>query len=791
MRGVHVLFLPYPSHGHVTPTLPVARELVARGHRVTYAVTDAVADAPVHIGASVIRYGSPLMSTTRPPDEWVDDEVGRAFLQYISEITATTAVIEEQLAGDPPDRIAYDSTVWAPGRVLGRKWAVPACQLLPVFASNEAYSLMAAQVEHADHPQLAEDHPAVRRFRELMAEFLAGHGIDPAETDAITAGKGERSVVFLPRSVQPCGETFGDDHAFVGPCLTEESTEDQAGDWAPPGDGKPVVFVSLGTVVNDHPEFFRTCAEAFAGTDWHVVVATGGEADAGAFGANFAVRPWLPYGAVLPHADVFVSQAGMGSIMRAGYHQTPLVVVPYQPEQRINAARVVELGLGRRLDPAKLTAEALREAVFAVAGDTAVRDRLRRLRADIDLAGGAARAADFITAGDPVELPRTRSDPFDPPDGYRALGTVHPLSFPRGREGWLVTGHAEAKAVLADPRFSHRGELLASPLPPPFPLPPGDHPAPAAEPGAFNKMDPPRHTRYRRLAGHHFSPRKADERAPEIAKAAGELLDAMAARGAPADLVRDYARPLPARIIFDLLGVPGEIRAPLQDNLDVIMRLSLTLEELVESVRVVGDLLDELVAGKGYGPGILDDLARGGQLDGTELRNIAWALLGGGTDTTSNMIALGTLALLEHPAQLEKLRAEPRLTADAVEELLRYLTISQFGASRCALEDVTVGGHRVKAGQTVVVALPAANRDPARFPSPDRLDLSRDARGHLAFGHGVHKCIGQYLARVTLRVAYPALFDRFPGLRLSVPLGELRLRDDMDHYGVHELPVEW
>ncbi len=395
---------------------------------------------------------------------------------------------------------------------------------------------------------------------------------------------------------------------------------------------------------------------------------------------------------------------------------------------------------------------------------------------------------------EPIAIPRTRACPFDPPDGYREparQAPIHRLSFPRGQDGWLVTGHTEAKAVLADSRFSHRSELLASPLPPPFPLPEGEHPVPAAEPGAFNKMDPPNHTHYRRLIGHHFSPRRAQEQIPLIAKAADELLDAMSDRGGPLDLIREFARPLPARIIFDSLGVPGEMRDPLQDNLDTIMRLSMTMQELIDAVSIVAELLDKLVTEKRYAPGILADLAAGGALDHTELRNIAWALLGGGTDTTSNMIGLGVLALLAHPDQLELLRARPDLIDNAVEELLRYLTISQFGASRCALEDLTVGGRRISAGETVVVALPAVNRDAGQFDSPDRLDITRDARGHLGFGHGVHKCIGQYLARATLRVAYPALFDRFPGLRLNVPIGAIRTREDMDHYGVHELPITW
>ncbi|MBV9315157.1 MAG: cytochrome P450 [Pseudonocardia sp.] len=396
----------------------------------------------------------------------------------------------------------------------------------------------------------------------------------------------------------------------------------------------------------------------------------------------------------------------------------------------------------------------------------------------------------------PISLPRARGCLFDPPDAYHALtesAALHPLRFPLADDGWIVTQHAAAKVVLGDSRFSHRNELIASPLPPPFPLPPGTPISPPpAEPGAFNKMDPPEHTRYRRLVGGWFSARAAERLIPAIEDTARELLAAMVEHGAPADLVRLYARPLPARVIFDFLEVPEDIREPLHNSLDVLMRLRMSLEELIEAVTVATELLDELARGKmtEHGGGMLGELAQRG-LDVLEVRNVAWALLGGGTDTTANMIGLGVISLLEHPDQLESLRNKPELLDNAIEELLRYLTISQFGASRTATEDLEVFGHPVRAGQTVVVALPAVNRDPRVFPEPDRLDLARSTRGHLAFGYGVHKCIGQYLARATLRVAYPALFERFPELRLAVPLHQLAMRDDMDHYGVHEIPVRW
>jgi cytochrome P450 len=420
----------------------------------------------------------------------------------------------------------------------------------------------------------------------------------------------------------------------------------------------------------------------------------------------------------------------------------------------------------------------------------------------VDTARDDAVRADAVRAdavrADAVDLPRERGCPFDPPTDYRRLaaaGPVHPLRMPRGGTGWLVTEHALGRSVLTDRRFSHRRDLLHSPLPPPFPLPP-DAPAtaPPPEPGAFGMMDPPDHTRYRRLVAAWFSDRRAQETEPAIATVAALQLAELRAQGEPADLVRHFARPLPARVIFDQVGVPEEVRAPLQDNLDTILRLEMTLDEMIDAVTVVGEILDELaataLAGRGL-PGMLADFAAGGELDATELRNVAWALLGGGTDTSGNMIALGTVALLEHPGQLDLLRGRPELIDNAVEELLRYLTISQFGASRTALEDLELAGQRVSAGQTVVVALPSANRDPGRFDDPDRLDLERNPGGHLAFGWGVHKCIGQYLARVTLRVAFRTLLAEMPALRLAVPAADLRMRHDTDHYGVHEVPVAW
>ena len=394
-RGRHVLVLPYPSWGHVLPTLGLARELLRRGHRVTYAVDGGpIADRVAAAGARTVPYGSPLMSTTRAPETWTDDAVGRALVQYMRELAATTGELERRLGGDAPDILLYDCTVWAPGRVLGRTWRRPTLQLFPVFASNEHWSLMRSQVEDADHPELPADHPAVAEARAVMDGFLAARGIDPAELDALVAGRDEHALVLLPRALQPAGETFDDTYAFVGPC-----DERVPGSWSPPGDpALPLVLVSLGTVVADRPDFYRYCVDELAGLPRRVALVAGDVPVAVPDSARerITVERWLDYDRALPQASVFVSQAGMGSILAAGRHGVPLVTVPFQPEQRVNANRVAEMGLGRHLPADQLVPGALREAVLAATAEPGPAQAVARLGREIAAAGGPARAADVV-----------------------------------------------------------------------------------------------------------------------------------------------------------------------------------------------------------------------------------------------------------------------------------------------------------------------------------------------------------------------------------------------------------
>ncbi|WP_049563311.1 cytochrome P450 [Nonomuraea sp. SBT364] len=386
-------------------------------------------------------------------------------------------------------------------------------------------------------------------------------------------------------------------------------------------------------------------------------------------------------------------------------------------------------------------------------------------------------------------LPTTRPNPFDPPEALAEIRAGEPvtrLGYPDGHEGWLVTGHAQARAVLADPRFSSRSELRHSPVAGPAA---GGTPQ-AAPPGMFTSMDPPGHTRYRHLLTGQFTVRRMRQLTGRIEEIATGLLDAMEAGGTDAELVEAFARPLPALVICELLGVPDDGRDRFQERARALSGLEVSREEQIAAYLALREVMRELVAAKRAAPA--DDLLSGlmaSDLTDDELAGIGFTLLGAGLDTTTNQLALGAFALLSSPGRARAL-SESESAGEVVEELLRYLSVIPF-LLRVALEDVDLDGHPIKAGETVTVSIQAANRDPDRFADPDLLDLSRPSGGHLAFGHGIHQCLGQQLARVELLAGLPALFGRFPGLRLAVPPREVPLRTDMLIYGVHGLPVTW
>jgi cytochrome P450 len=315
---------------------------------------------------------------------------------------------------------------------------------------------------------------------------------------------------------------------------------------------------------------------------------------------------------------------------------------------------------------------------------------------------------------------------------------------------------------------------------------------PPAPVGDLTGIDPPEHTRYRRLLAGKFTVRRMRELTARVEQITVEHLDEMARQGPPVDLVAAFAQPVPALMICELLGVPYADRETFQRHTTALLDQGASLEEKFGAMTGMQSYLHELVLAKRAErtDDLLSDLTYDSDLTDDELAGIGGFLLAAGLDTTANMLGLGTFALLRHPDQLAALRSDPSLVDGAVEELMRYLSIAETGV-RAALEDVELDGNVIKAGETVTLSLQAANRDPERFPDPDTLDLRRKATGHLGFGHGIHQCLGQQLARVEMRVAFPALFARFPTLRLAVPPEEVPLREHMNIYGVHRLPVAW
>ncbi|MFC5246448.1 cytochrome P450 [Streptomyces nigrescens] len=386
--------------------------------------------------------------------------------------------------------------------------------------------------------------------------------------------------------------------------------------------------------------------------------------------------------------------------------------------------------------------------------------------------------------------PTVRSCPFDPPEEYRTLREqepVAPVTFPDGAAGWLVTRYDDVRTVLSDPRFSAKRIVLR-------PGGGGMEDAPPPPPGLFIMMDAPEHTRFRRLLTGQFTVRRMRQLAPAVEKIVAEQLDAMAAAEGPVDLVQAFALPVPSLVICELLGVPYADREEFQRNSATIVRLHSSPEEFQQAQAALRGYIHQLVLAKREKPtdDILSELVQSGELTDEELVGVGVLLLIAGHETTANMIALSTMCLLQNPEQLAALRADPSLMDGAVEELLRYLTVVQFGVRRTALEDVELHGQQIKEGSTVVASLASGNRDTEHLADdPEALDVGRPHSAHLAFGHGIHQCLGQQLARAELKAALSALLDRFPTLRLAVPVEEVPMRDDMLVYGVHELPVTW
>ncbi|OLT29941.1 hypothetical protein BJF83_09570 [Nocardiopsis sp. CNR-923] len=397
-------------------------------------------------------------------------------------------------------------------------------------------------------------------------------------------------------------------------------------------------------------------------------------------------------------------------------------------------------------------------------------------------------------AEDIPAFPLARNCPFAPPEPYERRRARTPVSRVRmlgGNDAWLVTRHEDVRRVLSDPRTS--ADRRAPGFPRFAPATEAQRRASFFRP-PLNWQDPPEHTRTRPWLMRDFTARRAELMRPRIAEVVDACLEDMLSTGPPLDLVRHLADPVPSRVICGILGVPYDGHERFESAIAVMMDRTASAPRRGGAARDVRSLLEAVVAdaARGRGTGLVARLVdEQGADDLDSVTSSAFVLLVAGQVTTSNMISLGTLALLEHPDQLARMTSDPERVPAAVEELLRYCSIVEAATARTATADTVVGGVTVRAGEGIVPVVQTANRDPDVFERPHELDIARPPRAHLAFGHGRHRCLGSALARVELQCVFEALFRRIPSLRAAVPLDRVAFRRESNIYGVRELPVTW
>ncbi len=403
------------------------------------------------------------------------------------------------------------------------------------------------------------------------------------------------------------------------------------------------------------------------------------------------------------------------------------------------------------------------------------------------------------TQVDIPEYPMERSAacPFAPPPGVMDLGARAPLSRVRiwdGSTPWLITGYEVARTLFADSRvsvddriagFPHWNEHMLSTV--------------DKRPRSVFTSDAEEHTRFRRMLSKPFTFRRVEGLRPIIQKITDECIDEILAGPQPADLVDKLALPVPTVVISEMLGVPYEDHEFFQEHANAGLARYAAADAMQKGAMSLNQYLIDLIEKKQANPveDAVSDLAErvnAGEISVKEAAQLGTGLLIAGHETTANVIGIGVLALLENPEQAEFLRnaEDPKVIANAVEELMRYLSIIQNGQRRVALEDIEIAGETIKAGEGIILDLAPANWDGTVFPEPDRLDLSREnARDELGFGFGRHQCVGQQLARAELQIVFHTLVRRIPTLRLAIPFDEVPFKNDRLAYGVYSLPVTW
>jgi cytochrome P450 len=394
--------------------------------------------------------------------------------------------------------------------------------------------------------------------------------------------------------------------------------------------------------------------------------------------------------------------------------------------------------------------------------------------------------------GNPIKfIPAPASPKVSVPE-FRALIKGRPVvlaELPDGSMAWLVSGYEEARQMAIDPRFSRALAVTSDRAKQGFE---------SFAAGSISGIDPPEHTRLRRLVASAFTARRVEALRPRVAGIVDELIDALLDQPQPADLISAFSLPLPVQVICEMLGVPTEDMGQFHTWSDTVLGdwerhsdevMSAAIEmfsyfgKLIELKRAqpADDLMTALIAARDQNDRLSEE----------ELMVLGCTVLIGGHETTANEINLSLLTLLDHPAELAKLRADPDLIPTAVEEMLRYVRLGGLAPARVTSEDVQIGDVTIPAGETVIPLFGTANRDPSVFADPDRFDVTRAPANHLAFGVGIHHCLGAQLARLELQEAFRGLLGRLPGLRLAIPDEQLRFKPSMVVHSLCELPVRW
>ncbi|BAN02077.1 cytochrome P450 [Ilumatobacter coccineus] len=394
------------------------------------------------------------------------------------------------------------------------------------------------------------------------------------------------------------------------------------------------------------------------------------------------------------------------------------------------------------------------------------------------------------------QFPMQRTCPVDPPPEYEGLREDKPVAPVRlwdGRRAWLISRYDDVRSVLADRRVSNNI------LHPGFPILYEARAAVFARYESvpyFHFMDSPEHTQYRRMATREFGVARVNEMAPFVQEVIDDLIDTMlASADRSADFVSSFGLALPTRVICKILGIPETDAEKIGTFLHGLGSFNQDPDEAVAATVGLTEYVDEMITSKEQAPGedlvtrVIEDHFRTGELTRHQLVQLIRFLLVVGHETTASMLSLGMLTLLEDDSARSELQGDPGLVDSAVEELLRYLSIVHLTTCRVASEDFEVAGQTIKAGDGIVALLSSANRDEARFEGADGLNLHREGRNHVAFGFGVHQCLGQPLARLELRLAFAALLSRMPSMQLATPADSLDYKDYIN--GVQALPIKW